>query len=288
MMLSLMTTMVVMKKYMRYVILSMFLLPFLSLYFCKVDVPYHLAKLQADIDEKKIRSLKPPHWKQKKSGNPNDSSTDSIVNKHKYHKSEKALGKMWDLMATKLSEVINEEATAPDQRILDFVTVCVEKDRTTKDKLGGIRRTMMNAIDEYEKVYKNRRNMSKDGTTNLNTNESWFDGLDEYYQDKRKTLIDNEKDLYTRQLHAAVLYEQGSKFKTNQKLGLRFAWLVGLDVLCKITSDASTKVGEPLPLQVHTDDRQNLIQRKRPKRYREYVGSNDPGDRVNNKRAKDD
>lgn len=222
-------------------------------------MPYHKAKLAADVDERKIKALKLPHWKQKKNSC-NGTSSDSAP-LHGFRRSTTALGKIWDLMDKKINEVVKEETTRPDQRILDFVQKCLEKRFTTKETLGAIRRTMMNAIDRYQNEYSRRKQ------------ERCFDGLDEYHKQQRSTLIDIDEMLATRQLQAAVLYEQGSK--CGNKLGLWFAWSVAQDVLCTIASQASSEKGEPLPLHVHGDDRQMLTRGRRPKGCRIFTGDKD-------------
>jgi hypothetical protein len=243
----------------------------LTFLFCRqVDEPYKKVQLRGDIDEIKISQMKWPHWKEKGESNA--------------YGSQKMLGKMWDMVETRLREASAASSSRnnlpvdgqivpsrfqPDNHILGYIDEALESCRADKVKLSQLQEKLSQLQKKSKRAvscYLQAREAKNDGA---DKEESVLKWCDKYCTEQQRELILCESGNDARCFAAAVLYRQavnhiGTAAQNNtnnaaaqkknameKRHAVDFAWGVGLDYLCRVTSDrASGSTGKlPLPMQ---------------------------------------
>jgi hypothetical protein len=228
-----------------------------------VDEPYEKVKLRGDIDETKIMQMRWPHWKEK------GESTE--------YRSQKILGKLWDLVETRLKEASAASSSSrnnwpvhrqiapcrfqPDTHILGYIDEALESGRVDKDKLSQLQEKSKHAVSCYLQAREANYGSGK---------ESVLKWHDKYCTEQQRKLILCESGNDAPCFAAAVLYQQAvnrigmaaqnnsnntaarRKNAMERKNAVEFAWGVGLHYLCRVTSDRASGSHEtgklPLPM----------------------------------------
>jgi hypothetical protein len=206
-----------------------------------------------DVDETKIMQMKWPHWKEK--------------GESQEYPSQKILGKLWDLVETRLKEASAVSSSRnnwpvdgqivpgrfqPDNHILGYIDEALESGRVDKDKLSQLQEISKRAV----RCYLQAREANDGGGK-----ESILKWYDRYCTEQQRKLILCESGSDAKCFAAAVLYQQvvnhigtatQKKNQMEKRYALEFAWGVGLHYLCRVTSDrasGSTENGKlPLPM----------------------------------------
>ena len=238
--------------------------------FCRqVDEPYKKVQLRGDIDEKQIREMKWPHWKEKGESNA--------------YSSQKMLGKLWDLVEIRLREASVASSSRknlpvdgqivpgrfqPDNQILGYIEEALESCKADKVKHSHLQEKLSQLKEKSKRAvscYLQAREAHDDSAGDKESILKWYD---KYCIEQQRELILCESGNDAHCFAAAVLYQQavnhiGTAVQKNsnntaaqkknameKKNAVEFAWGVGLDYLCRVTSDrASSSTGKlPLPM----------------------------------------
>jgi 2-hydroxy-3-keto-5-methylthiopentenyl-1-phosphate phosphatase len=184
-----------------------------------------------------LEQKKWPHWKGRERMS------------QEYH-SKKVLGKIWDFLEAKFKEAIGgvEQEVKADDRILKFVTKCLEEKWVDETTVVAMRKKYKKTIQRY--LMERELHAGQ-------YNEGYFKWHDQICKSERSALLLSEKGQDRKLLVAAILYEQAADLiletsARDHKKAMGFAWCVASDYLCRITSDlASEDMGSgklPFPL----------------------------------------
>jgi hypothetical protein len=163
---------------------------------------------------------------------------------------KKVLGKIWDFLEAKFKEAVGgvKKDVKADDRILKFVTKCLEEKWVDETTVESMRKKHKKTIQRY---------LMERQLHAGNSSEGYFKWHNQICKSEKSALLLSEKGQDRKLLVAAILYEQAADLiletsARDHKEAMRFAWCVASDYLYRITSDlASEDMGSgklPLPL----------------------------------------